>query len=61
MRGPRVTPAEIEKRDRENKRYSTLFQRTKKLFSNREVKALLGHLKSSFSNYFVANISNLVN
>jgi hypothetical protein len=47
MGGSRLTPAEIEKRDRENKKYSTLFQRIKKLFNNREVKALLGHLKSS--------------
>jgi hypothetical protein len=60
MGGPRLTPAEIEKRNRYNQRYSTLTQRIKKLFSNHEVKILLGHLKLSFSSYFVANVSNLV-
>jgi hypothetical protein len=33
MGSPRLTPAEIEKRDRENRRYSALFQRIKKLRS----------------------------
>jgi hypothetical protein len=34
MGGPKLTPAEIEKRDRENRKYSALFRRIKKLFSN---------------------------
>jgi hypothetical protein len=47
MGGPRLTLEEIEKRDREKKRYSTLFQRIKKLFNNQDVKVLLEHLNSS--------------
>jgi hypothetical protein len=60
MGRPRLTSAEIERRDTENRRYSKLTQRIKKVFSNSEVKALLSYLKSSLSNYFVANVSNLV-
>jgi hypothetical protein len=60
MGRPRLTLAEIERRDRENKRYSTLTQRIKKLFSNSHVKTFLHYLKISFSNYFVTNVSNLV-
>jgi hypothetical protein len=45
MGGPRLTPEEIEKRNRYSQRYSTLTQRIKKLFTNYEDKALLGHLK----------------
>jgi hypothetical protein len=41
MGGPRLTKEEIEKRNRYNKRYSALFQRIKKLFSNQELKTIL--------------------
>jgi hypothetical protein len=46
MDDPRLTQAEIEKRDRYNKRYSGLFQRIKKLFNNQEVKVLLNYLRA---------------
>jgi hypothetical protein len=61
MGGPRLTQAEIEKRDRENRRYSALFRRIKKLFSNQDIKTILWeYLKErTFSSYLVANVSNL--
>jgi hypothetical protein len=61
MGGPRLTPKEIERRDRENRRYSALFRRIKKLFSNQELKTILNeHLKTrTFSSYLVANVSNI--
>jgi hypothetical protein len=37
MGGPRLTQAEIEKRQKEKQRKSLLFQRTKQLFSHQEV------------------------
>jgi hypothetical protein len=63
MGGPRLTKAEIEKRDRENRRYSALFRRIKKLFSNQELKTILWeYLKSrTFSSYLVPKVSNLTN
>jgi hypothetical protein len=62
MGSPRLTQAEAEKRDRENKRYSALFQKIKKLFSNQELKTILWeYLKAqTFSSYLVANVSNLM-
>jgi hypothetical protein len=45
MGGPKLTPVEIERRDRENTRYSALFQRIKRLFNNHEVKTFLYNLK----------------
>jgi hypothetical protein len=38
MGGPRLTPPEIEKGNRENKRYSTLFQRIKNFSVIRKLK-----------------------
>jgi hypothetical protein len=59
MGSPRLTLAEIERRDRYNRRYSALFQRIKKLFSNRELKTIRWeYLKTqTFSNYLIANIT----
>jgi hypothetical protein len=37
MGGPRLTPIEIKKRDKEKQRYSALFRRIKRLFNNHEV------------------------
>jgi hypothetical protein len=63
MGGPKLTPEEMEKRQKEKQRKSLLFKRIKQLFTNKEVKELLGHLgylPTEISSYFVANISNLV-
>jgi hypothetical protein len=61
MDGPKLTPAQIESRDRYNRRYSALFQRIKKLFNNRELKEILWkYLKAqTFSSYLIANVFNL--
>jgi hypothetical protein len=40
MGGPRLTPEEIEKRQKEKQRKTLLFKRIKQLFTNREVKEL---------------------
>jgi hypothetical protein len=56
MGGSKLTSIEIERRDKEHKRYSALFQRIKRLFHNHEVKISLYNLKSSFSNNFIANV-----
>jgi hypothetical protein len=63
MGGPRLTKEEIERRVRYNKRYSALFQRIKKLFSNKELKTILWeYLKiRTFSSYLVVNVSDLTN
>jgi hypothetical protein len=56
----KIDTSRNRKRDRYNRRYSALFQRIKKLFNNREVKAVLYYLKSrTISSYLVSNISDL--
>jgi hypothetical protein len=61
MGGLKLSKEEIEKKVRYNRRYSVLFQRIKKLFSNKELKTILWeYLKvRTFSSYLVANVSNL--
>jgi hypothetical protein len=59
MGGPKLTPAEMEIRNKKKQRYSALFQRIKRLFTNAGVKELLYQLKLPFSNYFKPNVSNL--
>jgi hypothetical protein len=50
MGGPRLTPEEIERRDKYNKRYSALFQRIKKLFNNRDLIANISDLSRRLFN-----------
>jgi hypothetical protein len=56
MGGPRLSPAEIEKRQKEKQRKSLLFKRIKQLLIIEKLK----NFQNIISNYFVANISNLV-
>jgi hypothetical protein len=52
MGGLRLTPAEIEKRQKEKQRKSLLFQKIRQFFNNQEVKELLKHFPTPISSYF---------